>query len=81
MNIIVIYGKGGIGKSTVAANLSVSFAKDGHRVLHIGCDPKRDSCRLLTDGERIPTVLEKELQPNRALKRFKLVHSTRLGVD
>lgn len=81
MNIIVIYGKGGIGKSTIAANLSVSFANSGRRVLHIGCDPKRDSCRLLTDGKRIPTVLEKELSPNLHSPPAKVIFGTRHGVD
>lgn len=54
---IAFYGKGGIGKSTVAAHLSAAFARTGKRVLHIGCDPKADSTRCLTSG-RIPTVLE-----------------------
>jgi nitrogenase iron protein NifH len=58
MRQIAIYGKGGIGKSTVASNLSVAFAEKGLRVMQIGCDPKRDSTRNLTGGEMIPTVLE-----------------------
>ena len=36
-------GKGGIGKSTIASNLSAAFATLGMKVLHIGCDPKGDS--------------------------------------
>ena len=55
---IAIYGKGGIGKSTVCANLSVALAQTGHRVLQIGCDPKHDSTRLLTGGRRLNTVLD-----------------------
>jgi nitrogenase iron protein NifH len=58
MRQIAIYGKGGIGKSTVASNLSVAFAEKGLKVMQIGCDPKRDSTRNLTSGEMIPTVLE-----------------------
>lgn len=54
---IAFYGKGGIGKSTVASNISVSLARAGKRVLHIGCDPKSDSTRTLM-GRRIPTVLD-----------------------
>ena len=43
MKKIAIYGKGGIGKSTVTGNLAVAFAQTGYRVLQIGCDPKADS--------------------------------------
>ena len=55
---IAVYGKGGIGKSTVSANLSAALAKAGKRVLQIGCDPKHDSTRALMGGASIPTVLE-----------------------
>lgn len=58
MRQIAIYGKGGIGKSTVASNLSMAFRKQGLRVMQVGCDPKRDSTRILTGGRLIPTVLE-----------------------
>ena len=58
MRQIAIYGKGGIGKSTVASNLSVAFAEKGLKVMQVGCDPKRDSTRNLTGGVMIPTVLE-----------------------
>lgn len=55
---IAIYGKGGIGKSTTTANLSLSLRERGLRVMQIGCDPKSDSTRLLTGGSPIPTVLD-----------------------
>lgn len=55
---IAIYGKGGIGKSTVSANLSTALAKEGLKILQIGCDPKHDSTRLLLHGEKIQTVLD-----------------------
>jgi len=58
MRQIAIYGKGGIGKSTVASNLSMAFREQGLKVIQVGCDPKRDSTRNLTQGRLIPTVLE-----------------------
>lgn len=58
MKKIAIYGKGGIGKSTVVSNMSVALASMGYTVMQIGCDPKSDSTRTLMGGVRIPTVLE-----------------------
>lgn len=58
MRQIAIYGKGGIGKSTIASNLSMALNEMGLKVMQVGCDPKRDSTRSLTGGRLIPTVLE-----------------------
>ncbi len=58
MNEIAVYGKGGIGKSTLSANLSAALARAGRRVLQIGCDPKHDSTRLLTHVGQQTTALD-----------------------
>ena len=58
MRELAVYGKGGIGKSTISANLSAALATLGKRVVQIGCDPKHDSTRLLLNGKRITTVLD-----------------------
>ncbi len=55
---IAIYGKGGSGKSTISAALSVAMARRGLKVLQVGCDPKADSTLALTGGKRIPTLLD-----------------------
>ena len=68
---IAFYGKGGIGKSTIASNVSAAFALQGKRVLHIGCDPKADSTKGLMGGRRIPTVLEQLRQKGELLTHDK----------
>uniref|UniRef100_UPI0030015946 ATP-binding subunit of protochlorophyllide n=1 Tax=Cephaleuros diffusus TaxID=1519597 RepID=UPI0030015946 len=52
-----VYGKGGVGKSTIATHISVALAKRGKKVLQIGCDPKHDSTFTLT-GFLIPTIID-----------------------
>lgn len=54
---IAIYGKGGIGKSTVTSNLAAAFANMGKRVIQIGCDPKADSTINLLGGEPLRPVM------------------------
>ena len=63
---IAIYGKGGIGKSTISANISAALAKNGKKVLQIGCDPKHDSTKLLLHGRQMVTALDyiKEISPD-----------------
>ncbi len=58
MKKIAFYGKGGIGKSTTAANVSAAFSEAGQKVCQIGCDPKNDSTRLLLGHICRNTVLD-----------------------
>ena len=55
---LAIYGKGGIGKSTMTANLSAAFAALGKKVIQIGCDPKADSTINLLGGKAQQPVME-----------------------
>lgn len=75
---VAFYGKGGIGKSTIASNVSALLAMQGKKVLHIGCDPKADSTRLLCK-ERIKTVLE-VLEEKNYPERDDLVYRSESGV-
>jgi len=54
---IAIYGKGGIGKSTITSNLSAAFASLGKKVIQIGCDPKADSTINLLGGQLLEPVM------------------------
>ena len=54
---IAVYGKGGIGKSTVTSHLSAAFASMGKRVIQIGCDPKADSTINLLGGKPLMPVM------------------------
>ena len=54
---VAIYGKGGIGKSTVTSNLAAAFASMGKKVIQIGCDPKAYSTINLLGGEPLRPVM------------------------
>ncbi|MDO4529271.1 MAG: AAA family ATPase, partial [Lachnospiraceae bacterium] len=58
MKKIAIYGKGGIGKSTIVSNLAVALSRSGYKVIQIGCDPKADSTIALRHGAPLKTVLQ-----------------------
>lgn len=58
MKKFAFYGKGGIGKSTITSNLAASWAKQGLKVMQIGCDPKADSTLSLRGKAPMETVLD-----------------------
>lgn len=80
---ISIYGTGGIGKSTVSANVSAALVQMGEVVYQIGCDPKRDSIATLC-GELKPTILdsyrEYQTKRKRVTKQFMAEHTFE-GID
>ena len=55
---LAVYGKGGIGKSTITSNLAAAFAMRGKKVIQIGCDPKADSTINLLGGQPLLPVMD-----------------------
>lgn len=58
MRQMAIYGKGGIGKSTVSANLAACLVDRGLSTWYVGCDPKSDGSMTLLGGRRTNTFLD-----------------------
>lgn len=58
MRKIAVYGKGGIGKSTITSSISAAIASMGYKVMQIGCDPKADSTLNLTGGDPVVPIIE-----------------------
>ena len=82
MRQIAFYGKGGIGKSTIATNVAAALAERGFSVMMIGCDPKSDCTRNLRGGVEIPTILE--VSRDKGLERLgleELVEGKRIEIE
>ncbi|OGS00709.1 MAG: hypothetical protein A3G41_05720 [Elusimicrobia bacterium RIFCSPLOWO2_12_FULL_59_9] len=78
---IVLFGKGGIGKSTITSNLAVAYAQQGKKVLVVGCDPKHDTVVTLTKGHQIPTVLESPSFAGGKVDASSIVFKGVMGID
>ncbi|MDR2485915.1 MAG: nitrogenase iron protein [Treponema sp.] len=79
MKQIAVYGKGGIGKSTTASNLSAALSRLGYKVMQFGCDPKSDSTNTLRNGAYIPTVLD-TLREKGMVNAHEVIHSGFNGI-
>ncbi|MFH2204902.1 MAG: AAA family ATPase [Elusimicrobiota bacterium] len=83
MESLVFFGKGGIGKSTICANLSALYGLSGRKVLHVGCDPKHDSTLAIAarSTEYVRTFMEKIAANESITDSGKLVLRGRFGID
>jgi ATP-binding protein involved in chromosome partitioning len=61
--IAVASGKGGVGKSTVAANLAVALQRSGAKVGLMDTDVYGPSVPILMGGSETPHVVEGKLEP------------------
>ncbi len=64
--IAVASGKGGVGKSTIAANLAVALARAGHRVGLLDGDVYGPSAPTLFGVAGKPDIVDGKIQPARA---------------
>ncbi len=66
MNIIgVVSMKGGVGKTTLTANLAAAFGRRGHRVAVIDVDPQNGLAWHFTDDNRdLPGIIQSALAGN-----------------
>lgn len=84
MRQLAIYGKGGIGKSMVSSHISFGIADRGLKIMHVGCDPKHDSTRLLLRGKMPKTVLDTLRRKNfdvKAITRDEIVFASPLNEE
>ena len=60
MNKIAVTGKGGVGKSTISASLSISLSKKGKDVWLIDCDPDANLATVLgyPYPEKLQSIVE-----------------------
>ncbi len=68
----VASGKGGVGKSTITANLAVAFAKLGHKVGLIDAD---------IYGPSIPSVMDIEIKLPRGTEDQKIIPSNKFNIE
>src|SRR3954468_18374290 len=75
--ILVVSGKGGVGKTTISAALAIVAARRGHKVCVAEVDRKGTLARLLggrqvayEPSELLPGVWGMNIVPDRALEEY-----------
>lgn len=81
MRKLAVYGKGGIGKSTIVSNLCALYAMEGKRTLQVGCDPKADSTIAHCENITRRTVID-VLRDRRGISSLnEIIMKGRNGID
>lgn len=76
---IALYGKGGVGKTTLVTNISAALVEAGFSVMLVGCDLDGDSSSLLHGGIPIPSILD-QIRNQAAITRESVVHTGFKGI-
>ena len=76
---IALYGKGGVGITTLAANISASMVEAGFSVMLVGCDSKADSTSLLNNGFPVANVLD-QMRNKSTITVDSIVHTGFKGI-
>ncbi|HEY5522494.1 MAG TPA: P-loop NTPase [Desulfuromonadaceae bacterium] len=76
---IALYGKGGVGKTTLATNVSAALVEAGFSVMLIGCGDG-DSCTLLNGGIPISGILD-QIRSQTAITLESIVHTGFKGIS
>jgi nitrogenase iron protein NifH len=76
---IALYGKGGVGKTTLVTNISAALVEAGFSVVLVGCDPDGDSCSLLHGGFPMPSVLD-QIRNQTTITLKSVVHTGFKGI-
>lgn len=77
---IALYGKAGVGKTTLVSNISAALVEAGFTVMLVGCDPDGDSCSLLHGGFPLPGISD-QIRNRAAITLESVVHNGFKGVS
>lgn len=83
--LLVVTGKGGVGKSTLSASLGLALARTGRRVLLLELDPRESLYRLLgvdpSGGEVVQVLRNLHLQNLRPRSVLDAIVREQLGLE
>ncbi len=61
--------KGGVGKTTLSANVAYNFARNGQRVLYVDCDPQCNATQLMLEDNQTAEIYDGHPDPEEALRQ------------